>query len=165
MVTNEAFVEAVTKYTPLMGKFLRKFARNHTEREEIHSILLSELFVAMETHDGQKANFLTHLHNRFRWACCNKITKDNSIGSSERKLPENTERFSFREKQHQMINDELYDKLKSRLNPQAQEVLEHLRSGLNSRETGELMGLSEQRISQIFIKICEIGHKISGVQN
>ena len=162
MVTNQEYNEAVTQYTPLMNRFLRKFARNHTERDEVRSILMTELWQAMESHDAQKSNFLTYLHNRFNWACCNKISKENRVGEHERKLPENNNKFSYREGVHQIVNDELMSKLKTRLNEQSRQVLELLLSGLNSRQVGEELGLSEQRISQIFLKICETGHRVSG---
>jgi RNA polymerase sigma factor (sigma-70 family) len=162
MVTNEEYNAAVTQYTPLMTKFLRKFARNHTERDEVKSILLTELWLAMENHDSQKSNFLTYLHNRFNWACCNKISKENNIGQHERTLPENTNKFSFRESMSMLINDELIAKLKTRLNDQANQVLDLLLSGLNARQISEQLELSEQRISQIFLKICETGHRVSG---
>ncbi len=165
MVTNDEFVPVLNKFQPLINKFARKFSFNETQREDVKAILASELFLAMEKHDAQKSNFLTYVHNRFRWACLNQIKSVNEVADYEKTLPEQTDKdktFSTKDNQKALLYKELMDNLRGRLDHQSLTVLTHLQEGKNMRETGEILDLSEQRISQIFQRICDRGHKISG---
>ena len=161
MITNEVFVAALAQYKPLINKFATKFSRNYTQREEVEAILMAELLVALKKHDAEKSNILTYLHHRFRWICLNKVVNsDIIVNKHERSITSSNEGSA--QPDTSVDNEDMYDALLRKLDPQSKEALTHIRSGKNFKDTGELMNISQQRVQQLFTRICDKGHEITG---
>jgi RNA polymerase sigma factor (sigma-70 family) len=161
-ITNEVFSEALEQYKPLINKFATKFSRNYTQKEEVEAILMTELLIALQKHDANKSNMLTYLHNRFRWACLNQIINSDVINNKHEQSITSSNEGSAQPDTSSVDTEDMYDTLLKKLDPQSKEALIHIRSGKNFKETGELMNISQQRVQQLFTRICDKGHEITG---
>jgi RNA polymerase sigma factor (sigma-70 family) len=162
MITNEVFSEALEQYKPLINKFATKFSRNYTQKEEVEAILMTELLIALQKHDENKSNMLTYLHNRFRWACLNQIINSDVINNKHEQSITSSNEGSAQPDTSSVDTEDMYDTLLKKLDPQSKEALIHIRSGKNFKQTGELMNISQQRVQQLFTRICDKGHEITG---
>lgn len=160
-ITNEVFSEALEQYKPLINKFATKFSRNYTQKEEVEAILMTELLIALQKHDANKSNMLTYLHNRFRWACLNQIINSDVINNKHEQSITSSNEGSA-QPDTSVDTEDMYDTLLKKLDTQSKEALIHIRSGKNFKETGELMNISQQRVQQLFTRICDKGHEITG---
>lgn len=154
-VTNEEYAEYYEKYRACLHKSSRQWADRFGEDEALHVAGIA-LWRAMQSYDAsRKANFLSYLINCLKWTFLD-------MNKAHRQHPDISE-VATREDLFVMPPeiDDRPEVIKRHLNEKGCRVVDLVRAGKNPTEICAEIGVSRQRVHQIFGEIRNVHFKLS----
>ena len=150
-VSDEEYGVYYKKYLPCLHKNSRPWAKKFGEEEALQLAGIA-LWRAMQSYDAsRKSNFLTYLINFLRWTFldASKVVDKNPHNSNPPDAAVTPVQY-----------DDRAEVLVKHLNEKGRKVVELVLAGKNQTEISQEIGVSRQRVNQIFGEICDIRFKL-----
>jgi DNA-directed RNA polymerase specialized sigma subunit len=156
-VTDEEYQAALEQYTPCLNKTSKSWMKflGVDEAKHLASIALWRAMQSFdENRDGVKAKFLTHLMNYIQWTFLEARKESLKAPLARDILPSDVS------VQPEDIDDRC-DAIKFYLNERQKRVVELLSEGKDATYISDDIGISRQRVHQIFSQIRYVHHELS----
>lgn len=162
-MTDESFVAMKTTWTPLMKRISNRWRATFSV-QDCEQIADIALWKAVNKFDQEKSSFKTYLYNFLEWEFSNVWRKERckvktvSIEALAQKsltgpnfVPLD---LSSLDKPH-IVCEDMAEEIERRLAGNNKEVFSLLKNGNSLAQVSDIMGVSRQRVSQIFKRICK----------
>ena len=156
-VSDEEYQAALEQYTPCINKTSKSWMRflGVDEAKHLASIALWRAMQSFdENRDGVKAKFLTHLMNYIQWTFL-------EARKEVQKAPVARNVISSDAYVQPVDVDDRCDAIKSYLNERQRRVVDLLHEGRDATYISNDIGISRQRVHQIFSQIRYIHNNLS----
>jgi|GEM_PF-2898751 RNA polymerase sigma factor (sigma-70 family) len=161
-VTNEQYAEAYKQYEPCLHKHCQSWTGKF-DKDEAMQIAGIALWMALQNYDSsRRMTFLGYLINRIRWSFLVAYRKKRR---QNKEIPVDTtvkcwinEPFYLHEDP-----DERPDVIKRHLNDKASKIVDLVVAGKNTTEIKQEMGISRQRVHQIFGEIRSTHNRLCSI--
>lgn len=152
-VTDQEYQEYYEKYRACLHKSSRAWAQKLGEEEALHIAGIA-LWRAMQSYDAsRKANFLSYLINCIKWTFLDVNKKEKALPVAREVVADDAVTFP---KEY----DDSPDVLKKKLNKNGRRVIDLIQAGKNPTEISQEIGISRQRVHQIFGEIRDVRFKL-----